>query len=402
MKTATLEQKELGEVVALADSGTWGDEGTTQTGSPVLRSTNIEGYRMVFDNPAWRVVPDNDRERRRLETGDIIVTKSSGSPDHIGKCAIFEDPQDGNDYYFSNFMLRLRADDSKLDHRWLFYWLTSDRGRFELQRLNSTTTGLRNLNVGLYLLQKIPLPPIPEQKRIADILAKADAIRRKRRDAVCIANTMPTSIFFEMFGDPHTNPKGWPPVLLRELVADGDKINYGVVQPGREFPGGVPVVRVGDLQNLRVSTEKLKRIDPEIEKSYARSRLVGDEILIACVGSIGMIALADSRVKSFNIVRAVARVRCNDKVNRLYLAAYLGTPAIQSYFQQATRTVSQPTLNIKQIEETAVLVPPLTLQERFASIAERHLHAIARLELAATEADTLFASIVQRAFRGEV
>jgi type I restriction enzyme S subunit len=249
---------------------------------------------------------------------------------------------------------------------------------------------------------EIPLPPLPEQKRIADILDKADAIRQKRREANNLCGRIPTGLFFEMFGDPHVNPHDWPTKQLKELVVADDKINYGVVQPGVDFPGGVPIVRVGDLQNLRVSIEDLKRIDPLIEKDYARSRLVGDEVLVACVGSIGLIALADQRVRGFNIVRAVARIRCSDAIDRLYLAAYLATPAIQNYFYRATRTVSQPTLNIKQIEETPVHVPPLEMQRQFAIAITRQQECLQRLESATTEVNQLFSSLVQRAFRGEL
>ena len=249
---------------------------------------------------------------------------------------------------------------------------------------------------------EIPLPPLPEQKRIADILDKADAIRRKRQEVIRAAGHFPVSMFFEMFGDPQSNPKGWASNQLKKLIAKGDKVNYGVVQPGGEYLGGVPIVRVGDLKGLRVSTDGLKQIDPEIERQYVRSRLVGDEVLVACVGSIGLIALADDRVKGCNIVRAVARVRCGEKVNRQYLAAYLATPAIQSYFTQSTRTVSQPTLNIKQIEETTVLVPPIELQHEYSAIVLAYLRSLERQEAAQSATTDLFNSLVQRAFKGEL
>src|SRR5438093_6605748 len=95
----------LHEVLELADSGTWGSEavpGEPGEGNPVLRSSNIQDYRLFLDEVAWRRIPAKDTHGKRLNTGDIIVTKSSGSSEHIGKCCIFSDPGSGGDYYFSN------------------------------------------------------------------------------------------------------------------------------------------------------------------------------------------------------------------------------------------------------------------------------------------------------------
>jgi type I restriction enzyme S subunit len=170
------------------------------------------------------VIPENDLARRRLVTGDVIVTKSSGSPDHIGKCAIFNDPENGKAYYFSNFMLRLRAKKQHADPRWLYYWLTSDSGRFILQQMNSTTTGLRNLSVGQYLQQRVPTPLYSEQRRIADILDKADAIRRKRKQAKRLADELPHALFLDFFGQPQSNSKNWPVRFFpRSAILDLEK-----------------------------------------------------------------------------------------------------------------------------------------------------------------------------------
>jgi len=247
-----------------------------------------------------------------------------------------------------------------------------------------------------------PLPPFPEQRRIAVILDKADAVRRKRQQTLDLADQFLRSAFLDMFGDPVTNPKRWPTCRLEELVREGDRINYGVVQPGPHVEGGVPIVRVGDFHRGGIEKTGMKRISRDIETSYVRSRLRGNEILVSCVGSIGQIAIAEAEMRGWNIVRAVARAHLSDFVDTAYIAEYLRTSYVQSYFRSETRTVSQPTLNIKQIRSTPVLLPPIGEQRGFANLVCEF--SAQRVRLSATEsfAGTLQTSLVQRAFRGEL
>jgi Restriction endonuclease S subunits len=247
-----------------------------------------------------------------------------------------------------------------------------------------------------------PLPPLVEQRRIAAILDKADAIRRKHEQALALADDFLRSTFLHMFGDPSSNSNNWEIVPLSELVRKGDRINYGVVQPGTNILDGIPIVRVGDFRNGRIDASSLKKIDPNIERDYRRSRLVGDEILLSCVGSIGLVALADESLRGMNIVRAVARIPLKESVVREYVAFYFETNVAQQRFRRETRTVSQPTLNISLIAETAIPLPPLTLQQEFKHIVDLAGRTKAELEETKSSSDQLFASLAQRAFRGEL
>ncbi|MFC7433140.1 restriction endonuclease subunit S [Hydrogenophaga bisanensis] len=245
---------------------------------------------------------------------------------------------------------------------------------------------------------QVPLPPIHEQRRIAAILDKADALRTKRREALVQLDRLAQSIFLEMFGDPSANPKGWERRRLDELVVEGDSINYGVVQPGEDVENGVPLVRVSDLVAGEVQHDALKRIAPQVELAYQRSRLKGDEILVSCVGSVGVVALASQRERGFNIARAVARIRIGERADREFIAAQLGTRAVQRYFTQELRTVSQPTLNIKQICETQLICPPLELQREFAHRVRAVREVKARLAESESQTKALFQSVQHRAF----
>jgi type I restriction enzyme S subunit len=339
------------------------------------------------------------RPEQILQVGDILVS-SANSWNLVGKCCwIPELPWKST---FGGFVSALRAKPNQVDQRFLFWWFSSDRTQALLRSFGQKTTSISNLNSERCLNLDVPLPPLPEQRRIAAILDQADALRAKRREALAQLDSLAQSIFIEMFGDPSSNPKGWPAKRLSNLVISGDSINYGVIQPGDDVDDGIPLVRVGDLIDGGVRHELLKKITPEIESAYKRSRLHGDEILVSCVGTIGVVVLAKESEKGFNIARAVARIRLSPGTSREFVAAQLQTESVQRYFTEELRTVSQPTLNIKQLSETKLIWPPAPLQAEFS----KRIDSLEKLKFnahqASCELNTLFASLQHRAFRGEL
>lgn len=261
---------------------------------------------------------------------------------------------------------------------------------------------MKHVNREEFLATTIPLPPLVEQQRIAGILDAADALRATRREALAQLDTLLQSTFLDMFGDPVTNPMGWEHTELGSLIESGDRINYGVVQPGDDWPGGRPLIRVGDFVGGELETSGVKLIDPEIERKYERSRLNGRELLVSCVGSIGTICKLPIHAADFNIARAVARVPLREGISRDFMVYCLRSKAVQRHFMKETRTVSQPTLNISLIKTAPVIQPPRSLQRRFATVVQSVEQQKTRMRAHLAQLDTLFVSLQSRAFNGEL
>jgi len=349
-------------------------------------------------NTSIRRVGDVKKGYTFFKNDDVIFAKITPCMEN-GKCAIGKNLKNGIAFGSTEYHV-VRAKEEIIP-AWIYHFLRQEHVRQSATHWFRGTAGQQRVPATFLEELKIPLPPLTEQKRIASLLARADRLRHLRRTAHDLGESLLQSVFLEMFGDPARNEKGWDKVELAELVRSGDTINYGVVQPGDDFPNGKPIIRVGDLENLSQNLATLKLIDPKIEANYKRSRIVGDEILIACVGSIGRVALVNEKMKGFNIVRAVARVPANySVVNRLYLAAYLSTPFVQDFFQKETRTVSQPTLNITQIEEAPILLPPLNLQEEFAGMVARVESLRGRMSEGERQVEGLFGALLAQSFDG--
>ena len=157
----------------LNDSGVWSEE-SDDRGTIVLRSTEqtVDGHWNI-KNPARLRIGDRERDVATLVTGDLVITKSSGSNAHIGKTTLVDAEVSSLRACFSNFMQRVRTGDG-IKPRLLWYYFNNYIGREQLLAAATTTTGLANLNGRIIGNARIPMPPLDEQAAIVRYLDDAE------------------------------------------------------------------------------------------------------------------------------------------------------------------------------------------------------------------------------------
>jgi type I restriction enzyme S subunit len=249
----------------------------------------------------------------------------------------------------------------------------------------------------------VPLPPLPEQRRIADILGKADALRAKRRAALAQLDSLTQSIFLDMFGDPATNQKGWPTTTLGDVLI---AIRNGANAEQREEPGGWPITRIETISDGTINPERVRWIEPD-ESLLENFQLEPGDILFSHINSvehIGKTALYAGTptplIHGINLLRLRPRAESVDPVWLLHL---LKNDFVRTHFRtRCKKAVNQASLNQPDIKSVQTFLPPLSLQHAFARrvAASQSLECVHRASLSAQ--DSLFASLQHRAFRGEL
>ena len=385
---------ELQTVCSLITDGTHYTPPDIGEGVPFLTVRDVSEFGLDFINCS------------KIDRSEFIKAKQGNSAPMIGDVLFSKDGtvgkvhvvKESTDFAVLSSLAILRPN-SSLDSDYFGYVLRS-KSAIEQASKNKTGSALRRIILSDLKKIRIPLPPLAEQKRIAAILDKADVIRRKRQQAIQLADDFLRAVFLEMFGDPVTNPKGWEVKPLEDLIDKNDRINYGVVQPGEDNPQGVPLVRSGDLGETGTEISIVRRVSQSIDEKHRKSRLKGNEILIACVGSIGKVGWVSESMVGWNIARAVTRVPLKKSVNREYVFRYLQSPVIQGYFEQETRAVAQPTLNVGLIAKTPIALPPKELQDEFLSIFSRTSITKLKIMNELRKIDELVNSLSQKAFSG--
>lgn len=287
-------------------------------------------------------------------------------------------------------------DEKLIDKRYLLRFLESKSKYLESAGNGATVKGI-TLDVLKEL--KVPLPSLAEQKRIAAILDKADAIRRKRQQAIQLADDFLRAVFLDMFGDPVTNPKGWEVKALSTLVSKlGDGL-HGT--PKYDDNGEYYFINGNNLNNGNIeindSVKKVNKVEFEKHKKDLNERTM----LVSINGTIGKVAyyrgekiLLGKSACYFNIIpEYVSDVYLFHLIQSNYFFYYTGTVFTGSTIKN---------VSLKSMREFPVPLPPKYIQEEFVAKAIKIEKMKKRIFYSLAEQQKLFESLSQKAFAGEL
>lgn len=383
----------------------YGDEPSEASPSfDVVKVSNVNGEGQFHGDFEKRRFRNDQLADLLAKEGDLLVVKSSGSKANIlsGKTAICGSDRDGR-IVASNFLLRLRVDETAVVPRFLWYVLNSGASKAFVKTIVGAST-YPNLKWSLYSSHPIPLPPLAEQRRIAEILDRAEALRAKRRAALAQFDTLTQAIFLDLFGDPTTNPKRWGLLHLQEVLSiplrnglspsHTGKVTAKVLTLSAITGNGfdASALKVSTFQSAPPSNQTVDEVDFLICRGNGNLHLVGK----------GYFPTRSMPNVTFPDTMIAARV-LPEFFDRAFIQHVWNSTAVRRQIEASARTTNGTfKVNQTMLESIAIVAPPLSLQREFASrvAAVDKLKAAHRASLA--EMGALFASLQHRAFRGEL
>lgn len=274
---------------------------------------------------------------------------------------------------------------------YLFSW-TQFREQF-VGQVEASTKSRERLKPAQLLQQRIPLPPLPVQERIVQILQKADEIRRKRRKALELADKILPALFLEMFGDPATNPKGWS----KEPI--GNLVNFDTAQirpvPGQTYQYLAP-------EYIESHTGQYTGPHPTDGQDLgsAKYHFTRDHVLYCKLRPyLNKVVLPHTDgVCSTELVP----LRPGPKLLREFLAIYLRLPFFVATAVQKSQGTKMPRFGPELMKKEMMIVPPIVLQQSFCSQVNQLAEVTQRLKDGLTIASSSFDGLLSRAFTGEL
>ena len=370
-------------------------------GYPLITSKNVKNGILDFEN--INLISEEDfnsiNKRSKVENGDIIMPMIGT----IGNPLVVETDRE---FAIKNVAL-LKFDKKMLFNKYTYYFLKSPSFEHGLKKINRGGTQ-KFISLGDIRNIPIPLPPLSEQKRIASILDQSDAIRRKRQQAIDKLNSLIPAIFYDMFGDPANNSKGWAKVRFGDLIAHlGDYHSNGSYQTLREnvtllqSPDYALMVRTTDLEKNNF-TDGVKYISEGAYNHLKKSQVFGGEIIINKIGSAGKVYLMPHLGRPVSLGMNQFMLNLSDKANNIYIYNYLTMPYGQYIISKRVRGAVTKTITKDAVRDLEILLPPNDLQQEFLRKANEIQKLKDKQEQSAVKDEALFNSLVQRAFKGEL
>ncbi|EGQ9972869.1 restriction endonuclease subunit S [Vibrio vulnificus] len=166
-----------------------------------------------------------------------------------------------------------------------------------------------------------------------------------------------------------TVPVGWECKRLVDCTEDGN-ISYGIVQPGQHIETGIPVLRVNNVNNGNLDLADVLKVSPDIEKKYKRTRLEGGEVLLTLVGSTGQSFVAPKYLSGWNVPRAIAVIRADKTIGANWINICLQSSETKHFLDVRANTTVQKTLNLKDVRDIPILIPPSNVKKTIEDISE--------------------------------
>jgi len=317
-------------------------------------------------------------------------------------------PPDGRGALVTSHFFLFDIDETQLLPRFIYWLLHGNYFADELDAQAHGTTGYAAIRPKQFLALEIPLPPLAEQQRlvarIEELARRVEEARGLRREAVEEAGLLLGRAIVSVFESAES--KGWTELTLGDVTAD---IRYGTSEKANDDPSGIPVFRMGNIQDGRLSLRDLKYLDlPKDE--FERLKLGHGDILVNRTNSAELVGKCAVFDEPGNYVYAsyIIRVRLDlQRAEPRLVAAFINSPIGRQYmFEQRKQMTGQANVNSQKLKALPFRLPPLEEQRRIVAHLDGLQAKVDELKRLQSETqkelDALMPSILARAFAGEL
>lgn len=329
----------------------------------------------AIENSATKLVP----------AGTILLVTRTG----IGKVAIPQKP-----ICFSQDITGINPDLSRVNPHYLGYFLRSKKKYFEHFQRGATIKGLTR-----EVLSTLPIPlfPLNEQNKVVDVLEKANALKKKRFEAVSLAEELFRATFLDMFGDPIKNSKNWGKRRLGDLISFLTSGSRGWAKYYSEL--GSKFLRIQNVGKNRLLLDDIAYVTPLPGAETERTRVKAGDVLLSITADLGRTAVIPNDFGEAHINQHLAILRVRG-IQPLYLAAFLASEGGQAQIKRLNKEGVKAGLNFDDIRSINVLVPPENKQKDFEHIYNHILGMLEKEKLGFLNSEELFNSLLQSSFQG--
>ena len=296
------------------------------------------------------VTPKGDK--LLMKKGDILFGRRRAYQKKVGIA-----PFDG---IFSAHGMVLRPKADVVDPMFFPFFISSDIFLDEAIRVSvgslSPTANWKDLRT-----LEFDLPSPGKQRELAGILSEAESLKGHYRKLLTTCDDVVKSQFVDAVQSAH-NPSF---VRLDDLVREGRPITYGIVKPGGNVEGGIPIIKVKDYPNGTIDESNLLYASPAIEEKYARSRLKQGDLLFSIRGSVGRMAFVPESLVGANLTQDTARLSLREELDPEYIRGVLRLPEVDHWIRHHIKGVAVQGVNLRDLRNLEI---PILSEDKQAEL----------------------------------
>lgn len=387
----------LGELGEFSTSSV--DKKLNSSELPVRLINYMDVYRNRYLDSTMNLMPVTatraEIEKSQVRSGDMFFTPSSETPDDIGHSAVLID--ETPDTLHSYHTVRLRIHPSKNVVNRFRGRLASAKSTLKHFSIRATGSTRYTLSLGDFRSAPVNLPPVEEQSKIAQVLDTLDAAIAQTEAIIAKLKAVKQGMLHDLLtrgidanGElrpplseapqqyKHSSlgwiPRSWDPVELDSLVDPKRPVVYGILMPGYGYPGGIPVIKVKDINGGQIQLDDLLLTSPKIDREYSRSKLVAGDLLFTIRGTVGRTAIVPAQLEGANITQDTARLSIKSSDAR-FVRYCLSMQGAGRFVSVHTLGVAVQGMNLRDVRRIPLPKPKLDeaveIANRIESIADR-------------------------------
>lgn len=285
---------------------------------------------------------------------------------------------------------------SNIDINYLYYFLK----QIDLSKYASGAT-IPHIYFKDYSKEEVFLPSIEKQREIAGVLDKANELVKKRKAQLAELDRLAESVFYDMFGDPVTNEKGYKLDILKNNL----EIIGGYAFKSEQYrPEGIPVLRIGSINMGYVKVDGI--LFYEEAKSLGRYEVYPNDIVISLTGTVGKddygnICIVDDSFPKYYLNQRNAKLVLFNSLNSRYFTYTLKNIGVKRKLTGVSRGIRQANISNNDIYNLIIPIPPLPLQQQFAERIQKIEEQKTKVKAALKESEDLFQRLMQDMFNPE-
>ena len=379
-----MEYVKLGEVATFINGYAFKPSDWKKEGIPIIRIQNLTGNNREINYYQGKI-----DEKYHVKKGEILISWSASIDVYEWK---------GKNGYLNQHIFKVVFDKMDIDKDFFVYLIKNKLNEIKKYTHGST---MKHITKSKFDNIKIRIPSKEEQIKIANKLNKIIIIIEKQKEQLELLENLKKSQFFELFGDPIKNEKGWEIKKLGNLL----KVQGGYAFKSKDFvKRGIKLIQIGNVYLDDIDWENINHVPDNYLEKYKEFKLKEKDIVIAMtrpiIKSLESVKISIVKKKDLPCLlnQRVGRFILSGNINKVYLIEILKQKIFKNYVEKMSGNSLQPNISNKDIENFTIIYPKIELQNKFATRIEAIQKLKFEIEKSLKETENLYNSLMQKFF----